>query len=151
VSRRRWIVLSLVVAAAIAAGVAAVAELRSSSAHAALAGDADQLCGDYHDAVAQLRSTAAALPVAERAAREKRLAVRLERALGKLDVPRQDTRAYKRFLALVARQVALLDAQRRATVAHDGAAFARATARSRRVHAEESDVAKRLGFYVCGA
>jgi hypothetical protein len=130
--------------------VAWTLSLRGPSARAAFAGEADQLCDDYHRAVLELGSSGSLAGVPALVAREKPLAVGLRQQLELLEPPAGEARDYTGFLALVRRQIELLDAQRAAARAHDQGAFDRAAAASKRVHAAEGRLGKRLGFFVCG-
>ena len=143
-------VVAAVVLAACAGAAAWTLSLQDSSASAELAGQADQLCDDYHRAVGELAKPPSLDEVPAFAAREKPLALTLVRQLGRLDPPASEARDYAAFLARVRRQIALLDAQRAAAKAHDAAAFHRAAAASKRGRKAEGRVAKRLHFFVCG-
>jgi hypothetical protein len=142
----------LVAAVVLVVGAGAVAwtrSLRGSTAQADFAGQADQVCGDYHGAVGELGRPATLADVPAWVAREKPLALLLERQLRDLAPPAGERTEYGRFRALVHRQIVLLDAERDAARAGRPAAFHRAAAASRRGHAQERRLAERLQLLVC--
>jgi hypothetical protein len=124
--------------------------LRDATAQTAFVGHADQICGDYHDAIAELGRPSGMADVPGWAARERPYASTLTAQLALVVPPPKRERDYARFLALVRRQLVLLDAQSAAAQAEHEAAFERVSAESHRVHAQQTKLAKRLGFLVCG-
>jgi hypothetical protein len=143
-------VIAVVALAACAAAVTWTLSLRGSSASSELAGQADQLCDDYHRAVAGLGKPSSRAAVPAFAAREKPLARTLVQELERLVPPANEARDYARFLALVKRQIVLLDTQSTAAKANDSRAFDRAAIASHSVRAAERRLGKRLRFFVCG-
>ena len=124
--------------------------LRGSPAGNAFAGEADQLCARYHDEVASVGTPATLGSVPAFVARERPLAQRLATRLDGLEPPASKRADYTRFLALVHRQLENLDTELRAARTGNVKAFRRAVASSRRVHAQQTRLAKRLDFLVCG-
>jgi hypothetical protein len=144
--------LLVVVLVLLVAGAAVVwtLSLRDATAQTAFVGQADQICGDYHDSIAALGRPGVMADVPGWAARERPFARTLTAQLTLVVPPRKRARDYARFLALVRRQLALLDAESTAAQGAHEAEFERVSAESHRVHAQQAKLAKRLGFLLCG-
>ena len=148
--RPRLIVTAVLVVIAASAAIVWTLSLRDATAQTDFVGHADQICGDYHDSIADLGKPSGMADVPGWAARERPFARTLTTQLALVVPPAKRTRDYARFLVLVRRQLVLLDAESAAAQAQHEAAFERVSAESHRIHAQQAKLAKRLGFLVCG-
>src|SRR5580765_2202035 len=108
---RRLVVVVLAVLVACAAITVWTLSLREATAQTDFVGHADQICGDYHESIADLGKPSGMADVPGWAARERPFARTLMTQLALVVPPAKRTRDYARFLVLVRRQLVLLDAE----------------------------------------